>query len=73
MRRKPQPRVVEIVHPSCQPSRAELPEDFRTGSAWEDFERAAKTLVRPVKVPSPSDHEIARSQACHDPTRTSGT
>ena len=41
---------VEIVHPSYQPNRAELREDLRMGSTWEDFERAAKALVRPVNV-----------------------
>ena len=37
-------------HPSYQPSRAELREDLRMGSSPEDFERAAKALVRPVTV-----------------------
>ena len=44
------PREIEIVHPSYQPSRAELREDLRMGSSLEDFERAAKALVRPVKM-----------------------
>ena len=43
-------RTVELAHSSYQPSRAELREDLRLGSTWEDFERAAKALVRPVKV-----------------------
>jgi hypothetical protein len=43
-------RPVELAHSSYQPSRAELREDLRLGSTWEDFERAAKALVRPVKV-----------------------
>ena len=47
---KPEPPEVEIVHPSYQPSRAELREDLRMGSSMEDFERAARALVRPVKV-----------------------
>ena len=47
---KPDPPTVELVHPSYQPNRAELREDLRMGSTWEDFERAAKALVRPVKV-----------------------
>ena len=47
---KPARRTLELVHPSYQPSAAELREDLRMGSTWEDFERAAKALVRPVKV-----------------------
>ena len=47
---KPDPPEVEIVHPSYQPSRAELREDLRMGSTWEDFERAAQALVRPVSI-----------------------
>ncbi|MDE0626299.1 MAG: hypothetical protein OXH99_07870 [Bryobacterales bacterium] len=41
---------VKIVHPSYQPSRAELREDLRMGSSWDDFETAAKALVRPARV-----------------------
>ena len=44
------PPEVRIVHPSYQPSRAELREDLRMGSTWEDFEKAAKALVRPARV-----------------------
>ncbi len=40
-RPKSTPREIEVVHPSYQPSRAEL---------RDDFERAAKALVRPVSV-----------------------
>ena len=47
---KPEPREVKIVHPSYQPNRAELSEDLRMGSTWDDFQRVAKALVRPVKV-----------------------
>lgn len=35
--RKLEPRTVELVHHSYHPSRAELREDLRMGSAWEDF------------------------------------
>lgn len=44
------PREIEVVHPSYQPSRAELREDLRIGSSLDDFERAPKALVRPVRV-----------------------
>ena len=43
-------RQIEVVHPSYQPSRAELRDDLRTVSSLDDFERAAKVLVRPVRV-----------------------
>ena len=43
-------RQIEVGHPSYQPSRAELREDLRIGSSFDDFERAAKALVRPVRV-----------------------
>ena len=45
--KQPQPREVEIVHPSYQPSRAELREDLRIKGTFED---AIKALVRPVRV-----------------------
>lgn len=49
-RPKSTPREIEVLHPSYQPSRAELRDDLRTGSSLDDFERAAKVLVRPVRV-----------------------
>ena len=45
--KQPQPREVEIVHQSYQPSRAELREDLRIKGTFED---AIKALVRPVRV-----------------------
>ena len=44
--RAPRP-VVEIVHPSCQPSKAGLEEDVRVDAT---FEEAVAALVQPVKV-----------------------
>ena len=41
------PREVKIVHPSYQPSRAELREDLRIPAT---FDQAIKALVSPVKV-----------------------
>ena len=41
------PREVELVHPSYQPSKAELAEDLRVDAT---FEEAVQALVRPVKV-----------------------
>lgn len=41
------PREVEIIHPSYQPSAAELREDLRLEGTFED---AIKALVRPAKV-----------------------
>ena len=43
----PKPREVEIIHPSYQPSAAELREDLRINAT---FEEAVKALVRPVKI-----------------------
>ena len=45
--KKPQPRTVDVVDPSYQPTRAELREDLRLKGTFED---AIKALVRPVKV-----------------------
>ena len=42
-----EPREVEIVHPSYQPSAAELREDLRLEGTFED---AIKALVKPAKV-----------------------
>ena len=43
------PREVKIIHPSYQPSRAELKEDLRI-PAPATFEQAVKALVSPVKI-----------------------
>ncbi len=43
----PKPRDVEIIHPSYQPSAAELREDLRINAT---FEEAVKALVQPVKI-----------------------
>ena len=45
--KQPQPREVEIIHPSYQPSRAELREDLRINATFEEL---AKAVVQPVKV-----------------------
>ncbi len=45
--KQPEPRIVDVVDPSYQPSRAELREDLRLKGTFED---AIKALVRPVKV-----------------------
>ena len=53
--KKTEPREVKIVHPSYQPSRAELREDLRVDATFEEGMRA---LVQPVKVqyvPTPRD------------------
>ena len=41
------PREVEIIHPSYQPSAAELREDLRLEGTFED---AIKALVQPARV-----------------------
>ena len=47
-REKPaEPPVVKLVHPSYQPSKAELEEDLRVE---ESFDEAVQALVRPVRV-----------------------
>ncbi|MDE0126433.1 MAG: hypothetical protein OXN97_17835 [Bryobacterales bacterium] len=61
MKSKPEPRDVKIVHPSYQPNRAELREDLRMGSRWDDFEQAAKALVRPARVRYVKQPERGRS------------
>ena len=43
----PEPPVLEVMHPSYQPSKAELEEDLRVDATFED---AIQALVRPVKV-----------------------
>ena len=45
--KKPQPREVEVVHPSYQPSRSELREDVRVDTSFEEL---AKAVAQPVKV-----------------------
>ena len=47
MTEKPKPREVEIVHPSYQPSKAELEEDMRADAS---FEKAVDALTKPVRV-----------------------
>ena len=44
--RKP-PREVELVHPSYQPSKAELEEDVRVDAT---FEEAVQALAQPVRI-----------------------
>lgn len=44
---KTKPREVEIVHPSYQPSKAELEEDARVNAT---FEEAVKALTKPVTI-----------------------
>ena len=46
-RPKPSPREIEIVHPSYQPTRAELREDLRLDTTFEELTAA---VVRPVKI-----------------------
>ena len=41
------PREVEVVHPSYQPSKAELEADMRVDAT---FEEAVQALVRPVRI-----------------------
>ena len=44
----PEPPVLEVLHPSYQPSKAELEEeDLRVDAT---FDEAVQALVRPVKV-----------------------
>ena len=43
----PEPPVLELVHPSYQPSKAELEEDLRVDATPEELVQA---VVRPVKV-----------------------
>ena len=42
-----EPPVIELVHPSYQPSKAELEEDLRVDAT---FDEAVQALVQPVKV-----------------------
>ena len=43
----PAPREVELLHPSYQPSKAELEEDLRVDAT---FEEAVRALAQPAKV-----------------------
>ena len=45
---KPQPRTVEIVHQSYQPSKVELEADRRIKGVT--FKQAIAALVRPVRI-----------------------
>ena len=45
--KQPQPRTVDVVDPSYQPSRSELREDLRINATFEEL---AKAVVQPVKV-----------------------
>ena len=45
--KKPQPRTIDVVDPSYQPSSAELREDLRINATFEDL---TKAVVQPVKV-----------------------
>ena len=47
-REKPaEPPVLELMHPSYQPSKAELEEDLRVDAT---FEEAVQALAQPVKI-----------------------
>ena len=45
--KRPEPPVVELMHPSYQPSKADLEEDLRVDAT---FDEAVQALVRPVEV-----------------------
>ena len=46
-RTPPKPREVNLVHPSYQPSKAELEEDLRVNATFEDLTAA---VIRPVRI-----------------------
>ena len=46
-RDKPEPRIVELPHHSCQPSVAELNEDMRVDASFEEL---VKAVLRPAKI-----------------------
>lgn len=46
---KPDPPEVEIIHPSYQPSRAELRKDLRVDAT---FEKVVAASLRPMKIRS---------------------
>ena len=43
----PKPREVKLIHPSYQPTKAELEEDLRVDATFEELTAA---VVRPVKI-----------------------
>ena len=43
----PEPLVLEVMDPSCQPSKAELEEDLPVDA---NFDEAVRALARPVKA-----------------------
>ena len=47
MTKEREPREVEIVHPSYQPSKAELEDDLRVDTG---FEEAVDALTKPVRI-----------------------
>ena len=47
MKKQPKPRTIELVKEPYQPTKAELEEDMRVES---DFEELARALVQPVNV-----------------------
>ena len=44
-----QPRTVDVVDPSYQPSRAELREDLRINATFEELAKAVAQPVKPQK------------------------
>ncbi len=65
---KPEQRVVEIVHPSYQPSKVALEEDMRVDAR---FEEAVDALAQPVSTrhiarPKPG-HQAASGTFLHNP------
>ncbi len=47
----PEPREVELLHPSCQPSKAEPEEELRVDAT---FEEAVQALAQPVPLRRPA-------------------
>ncbi len=45
--KKPQPRAIDVVDPSYQPSRAELREDLRINATFEEL---TKAVIQPARV-----------------------
>ncbi len=67
---KPEQRVVEIVHPSYQPSKVALEEDMRVDAR---FEEAVDALAQPVSTrhiarPKPG-HQAASGTFLHNPQK----
>ena len=44
---KPEPRIIELSHHSCQPSVAELNEDVRVDASFEEL---VKAVLQPAKI-----------------------